>query len=95
MRVCAVCACFHVFFNGQNRERTKTKKSTSAPVWNANYFFYIPPEQASATFDVDLYDWSLLGPYHQPLPPLLPYHTIPHHIIPPHTTRAHRVARVT
>jgi hypothetical protein len=30
-------------------------------VWNANYFFYIPPEQASATFDVDLYDWSLLG----------------------------------
>jgi hypothetical protein len=46
---------------GANRERTKTKKSTSAPVWNANYFFYIPPEQASSTFDVDLYDWSLLG----------------------------------
>lgn len=30
-------------------------------MWNANYFFYIPPEQASAAFDVDLYDWSLLG----------------------------------
>lgn len=43
------------------RERTKTKKTTSTPVWNSNYFFYIPPEQGNSAFDVDLYDWSLLG----------------------------------
>ncbi len=65
-----------ILFNGQNRERTKTKKSTSTPVWNANYFFYIPPEQASATFDVDLYDWSLLGTTNLRRP-LLPHHAIP------------------
>ena len=56
----------------QNRERTKTKKSTSTPVWNANYFFYIPPEQSNASFDVDLYDWSLLGSPNGPNPDLLP-----------------------
>jgi len=49
---------------GAMRERTKTKKTTSTPVWNSNYFFYIPPEQGNSAFDVDLYDWSLLGTSH-------------------------------